>query len=126
MSAAVVSGVVALVLEQDPNLTPDTVKARLMLSASKLDLADPFATRAGMLNINAALAEAGYASQAPSPRAFRDEASGMMGFEETFVLWKGSEWSLTYLWSDGYLWCDGYLWSDDALTSDATSSLIDD
>ena len=44
MAAAVVTGAVTLMLEKDPSLTPDTVKARLMRSATKVDFADVFAT----------------------------------------------------------------------------------
>ncbi|MDX1698185.1 MAG: S8 family serine peptidase, partial [Thiohalobacterales bacterium] len=36
MAAAVVSGAAALMLEKDPSLTPDTIKARLMRSATKV------------------------------------------------------------------------------------------
>ena len=76
MAAAVVTGAVALMLEKDPSLTPDTVKARLMRSAAKVDFADVFATGAGILDIQAALADTGVASQAPSPQAFRYEPPG--------------------------------------------------
>ena len=67
MSTPHVTGAVALMLEKDPSLTPDTVKARLMRSAAKVDFADVFATGAGILDIQAALADTGVASQAPSP-----------------------------------------------------------
>ncbi len=60
MAAPVVSGAAALMLQASPNLTPDTIKARLMVSADKwLDptgTADPCTYGAGYLNIPAALA----------------------------------------------------------------------
>jgi serine protease AprX len=139
MSAAVVSGTVALMLEQDSSLSPDTVKARLMRSAQKTGFPDPFATGAGVLDIEAVLYEAGSVRQSPSPRVVRDLASGRMGFEKTSLLWGGAEWSLAYiwpdayiwsdtavegdafLWSDGYLWNDGYSWNDAFMWSDGYS-----
>ncbi len=60
MAAPVVSGAAALMLQADPSLTPDTVKARLMTSADKwLDptgTADLCTYGAGCLDIPAALA----------------------------------------------------------------------
>ena len=59
MAAPVVSGAVALMLQKQPNLSPDTVKARLMLSADKMTFpdgtADPCTFGAGYLNVPAAL-----------------------------------------------------------------------
>ena len=60
MAAPVVSGAAALMLEKDPSLTPDTIKARLMVSADKwtdpAGNADPLTYGAGYLNIPNALA----------------------------------------------------------------------
>ncbi len=60
MAAPVVSGAAALMLQANPSLTPDTVKARLMASADKWTdtsgNADPCTYGAGYLNIPAALA----------------------------------------------------------------------
>ncbi len=60
MAAPVVSGAAALLLQANPTLTPDTVKARLMASADKWTdtsgNADPCTYGAGYLNIPAALA----------------------------------------------------------------------
>jgi serine protease AprX len=59
MAAPVVSGAVALLLERAPNLTPDSVKARLMATADKWTFpngaGDACTFGAGYLNIPAAL-----------------------------------------------------------------------
>ncbi len=55
MSAPVVSGAVALMLQADPALTPKQVKALLMYSAQVLDGADLFEQGAGLLNIEGAV-----------------------------------------------------------------------
>jgi serine protease AprX len=60
-ATAVVAGVVALMIQQDPSLTPDEIKCRLMLSASQAkkqngELAfSPFAQGAGLINASAAI-----------------------------------------------------------------------
>ena len=60
MACPVVAGAAALMLQKDPSLTPDTIKARLMVSADKwADPAgnpDPLTYGAGYLNIPNALA----------------------------------------------------------------------
>lgn len=73
MAAPVVSGAVALILQKDPSLTPDQVKARLMKAASKTNFVKTYTavdaaaggsyvinhdlfTGAGELDITAALA----------------------------------------------------------------------
>ncbi len=59
MATPVVSGAVALMLQLNPSLSPDTVKARLMISADKLaspsGVGDPCTYGAGYLNIPAAI-----------------------------------------------------------------------
>ena len=56
MAAPVVAGAAALLLEADPTLTPDTIKARLMLSATKTADMDYMSYGAGYLNVVGALA----------------------------------------------------------------------
>jgi serine protease AprX len=103
MAAPKVAATVALMLEQDPSLPPDTVKARLMRSAYKPTIGDVFSTGAGLLNIAGALADTGWTDYAASPKALPDEATGTMTFENTGVLWGAEEWSQAYMWSDTVL-----------------------
>ncbi len=82
MAAPVVSGAAALMLEADPTLSPDTVKARLMIAADKWlapnGLADVCTYGAGYLNIPAALACRYRATQASlSPMLVRDDAGSV-------------------------------------------------
>jgi serine protease AprX len=53
-AAAVVSGAVALLLEQRPSLTPDQVKALLVSTAARMPNADAAGRGAGELNLTAA------------------------------------------------------------------------
>ena len=50
MAAAMVSGAAALMLTEDPSLTPATIKARLMRSARKIS-GDPTMWGAGVLDV---------------------------------------------------------------------------
>jgi subtilisin family serine protease len=119
MAAAQVSGAVALMLSQQPNLSPATVKARLMRSARKIEGSDPTATGAGVLNVPAALADTGVIQgQALSPLMARSEDGSAIMVEDTAQLWGSPTWGAGYLWQNGYLWSNnytassGYLWSD--------------
>jgi serine protease AprX len=66
-AAAVVSGAVALLLDQRPNLTPDQVKALLRATATPMPKADAAGRGAGELNVLGA-------SQAPAPDARQNSA----------------------------------------------------
>lgn len=77
MAAPVVSGAAALMLQLQPNLSPDTVKARLMASADKWRSAngsyDLFSYGAGYLNIpNALKSKLIVKTYATSPTTYRD------------------------------------------------------
>jgi serine protease AprX len=104
MATHMVSGAAALTLEQEPSLNPGTVKARLMLSARKAAVGDPFATGAGALDILAALHATGQVADAPSPLSAADSATGLISFENTRVLWLNPSFSLTALWSSAVVW----------------------
>jgi serine protease AprX len=51
-AAAIVSGAVALILQQHPDLTPDQVKRLLMATADPLPRGDPVAQGAGLINLH--------------------------------------------------------------------------
>jgi subtilisin family serine protease len=139
-SAGVVSGVVALML-QNKWQSPDDTKCQLLSSAR------PAITAAGTLAysvfqqgaglVNPAAAVQSYARGCGNygldiaadlrgerhfgGRANRD-ANGryyLMGLSGDGSTWNGSYLSNTgYAWSDGYVWSDGYAWSDGYLWSD--------
>ena len=86
MAAPMVAGAAALMIHQDPALTPATVKARLMRSARKVP-GDPVEVGAGVLDIGAALAETGTVKRALSPKIARSEAGNAVLIEDTAQLW---------------------------------------
>jgi serine protease AprX len=120
MAAPMVSGAAALMLQQNPWLNPATVKARLMQSARKASVGDPFATGAGALDIVAALNATGEVAEALSPLVFVDSVAGdpnsgagspatsggRLRFENTGVLWANPAFSLSTLWGNAVLWSD--------------------
>ncbi|HXY45526.1 MAG TPA: S8 family peptidase [Acidimicrobiales bacterium] len=66
-SAAMVSGLVALLLEAEPGLTPDQVKAALLFSASPGPIGDPFVDGHGIADVASAVSVAGQVSLNQSP-----------------------------------------------------------
>jgi serine protease AprX len=106
MAAPMVAGTAALMLQQEPGLNPGTVKARLMLSATKAAVGSPFATGAGALDILGALRSTGQVADAPSPKVSPDPTTGYMTFENTAVLWSNTSFSLMTLWPSAVVWSD--------------------
>jgi serine protease AprX len=127
MAAPMVSAAAALMLQQDPQMSPATVKARLMLSAGKATVADPFTTGAGALDILAALRAPGEAAVAPSPKVLPDPITGDITVEDTGKLWSDPTFSIQAVWSDAVLWADptepdqAILWSKGVLWPDGTT-----
>lgn len=91
MAAPVVSGAAALLLQQDPTLTPDTIKARLMLSADKWvapdGTADPCTYGAGYLNIPAALLSTAVPNQSAMSPSLSVDASGNVYINMDRAIW---------------------------------------
>ena len=106
MATPIVTGAVALMLEQEPLLAPATVKARLMMSARKPRFGDPMLTGAGYLDITGALRSTWTAASSLSPRATTDVDTGRIAFENTSVLWGSPDFALKNLWADSIAWTD--------------------
>ncbi len=132
-ATAIVSGIVALMLQNDPELTPDEVKCKLMASAKAA--VDPdgalaysvFQQGAGMVDAVAAVNSTasdcanqgldidqdlkgtahygGPANVDEEGNYYLEDADGNRLKDED-LQWNGS-----YAWDGGYLWSDGRLWS---------------
>ncbi len=118
-AAAVVSGAVALLLDQRPGLSPDQVKALLRGTASPMPLADAAGRGAGEIDLLAAsLASAPRASQSTEPTTglgSLEEARGsqhvsdgdteLTGERDILGPWKASRWAAAS--SAGTAWVGG-------------------
>jgi serine protease AprX len=137
MAAAVTSGVVALMIQADPSLTPDTIKCRLMASAepavtSAGTLAySVFQQGAGLIDALAAVSSgaggcanvglnvtADLAGTTHFGGPANETANGQfyimnMGasFWGTPQSGDGLTWDAGYPWGRGYAWNQGYAWS---------------
>ena len=150
MAAPMVSGAAALMLQQNPALTPDQIKARLMKTAFKgfqkssiatdattgttyNEQADIFTVGAGELDIQAALANTDLApatsGSAVSPTAAINANGDVILVTGASVL--GSSGDEMVLWGSSAVWGDEMvLWGSNAATDDmvlwGSSSLADD
>src|SRR6202035_2040190 len=70
-SAAITSGAAALVLADNPGLTPDQAKARLLGTTNPGPVGNPFVDGHGALNA--------YAAATAGPMDFRQSATGLIG-----------------------------------------------
>jgi serine protease AprX len=125
MATPLVSGAVALMLQQNPSLTPDQVKARLMKTAWKgfnqysqsydnwgnaySNQYDIFTYGAGYLDIDAALNNTDLATGvALSPTAVYDPSTGTVSIvNTTSVVWGGTSvvWGATsVVWGNSVVW----------------------
>jgi serine protease AprX len=124
MATPLVSGAVALMLQQNPSLTPDQVKARLMKTAWKGfnqytrswddhgnsydNQYDIFTYGAGYLDIDAALNNTDLATGvAVSPTAVYDPVTGNVSIVNTSVVWGGASvvWGATsVVWGNSVVW----------------------
>jgi serine protease AprX len=134
MATPLVSGAVALMLQQNPSLTPDQVKARLMKTAWKgfnqytestdehqnhySNQYDIFTYGAGYLDIDAALNNTDLATGvALSPTAVYDPITGTVSIvNTTSVVWGGASvvWGATSV-----VWGNSVVWGANAITSNS-------
>jgi serine protease AprX len=111
MAAPVVSGAVALLLQADPTLSPDTVKIRLMASATKWlfpnGSADVFTFGAGYLDIPAALTSQLVASGYALSPTLAYDGKGQFIINIDPLLWgTGAIWGLLPTSGKQALWTD--------------------
>jgi serine protease AprX len=128
-AAAVVSGAVALLLDQRPGMTPDQVKALLRQTASPLPLADAAGRGAGQVNLAAAgLTPTPLAGQVyprstgtgllEAARGSSHVADGdveLTGEKDILGPWNGDKWAKNS--TDGTSWVDGR-WNNRDWTGD--------
>src|SRR6266498_2613733 len=123
-ATAIVSGAVATLLEQHPDLTPDQVKALLMTTAVPLPNADPVAQGAGLINLHRAreakISEIGAAVQTwprSSGMGSLQSARGSVLTDDEGVVLQGEQTIFGDAW-DGGSWAaasfEGTSWTDGA------------
>lgn len=143
MATPVVAATAALMLEKQPTLTPDQVKARLMKTATKIFppyvtnydainhfafnlQSDIFAVGAGYLDTNAALNSTDLATlPALSPTVTYDSLSKHV----SLVLNQAITWGDAIIWGDAMIWGSNVfvngtaiIWGDAITWGDATTS----
>ena len=124
MAAPMVAGAAAVMLHKDWSLSPDTIKARLMRSATKTFPAfsvaidpisglsfttqyDLFSVGAGYLDITAALndtAAVDAGSTAASPTAVFDAATNTVRVVNTVISGKAALWGSAAMWGSAAVW----------------------
>jgi serine protease AprX len=132
MATPVVSGAVALMLQQQPTLTPDTVKARIMKTAWKgfgvycnsydvfnnlySNEYDLFTYGAGYLNIDAALNSTDVANGvALSPTASYNSANNTV----TIVNTSSVTWGTSVVWGNSIVWGTSVVWGNSVLSANS-------
>jgi serine protease AprX len=129
MATPLVSGVAALLLQQNPSLTPDQVKARLMTTAWQgfgqyttatnlgtgvtfTIVQDMFAAGAGAVDAAAALSSTYLASatmgSAMSPTAVFDSATNAV----TVTAAPGTVWTDPVVWGNSGIWGNSVVWGN--------------
>ncbi len=128
MAAPVVSGAAALLLQANPNLTPDTLKARLMVSADKwtyaLGLGDAMTFGAGYINVLAALQCTLIPTQrALSPSLSQNLLLGLVLIDANNVIsGVGGIWGISALSSFSSIYGSGALWGHNILINSTAIS----
>ncbi len=135
MATPMVSGAAVLLLQQDPTLTPDTIKARLMKTADKTfptvtyifdfttwsfipEYYDLFSVGAGYLNVTSALANNDIAQGAAlSPVAVRNpDGSVVLQSNLSAVFGNSMIWSNSVIWGSSVIWGNSVVWGNTVLS----------
>jgi serine protease AprX len=145
MATPIVAGAAALMVQKDPTLTPDTIKARMMKTAWKgypvnswgydtrgigyFSQYDVFTIGAGYLDIYAALKNTDVVNGgAASPIAYRNASTGKYGLTNSLsITWGNSiTWGSSIIWGDSIVWggnsiiSDSIIWGDSIVWGDVT------
>jgi serine protease AprX len=109
MSAGVVSGAVALMLQANPSLTPNQVKAVLMYTAQIMNGPDLFEQGAGQINIDGAVRLA---------KRLRPDA-GTVAVGQTLVGYSGLPLPQSTIAGESLIWDQGLIWDSGWLSGQA-------
>lgn len=144
MATPVVAGAAALMIQNDPTLTPDTVKARMMKTAWKgypsnswaydfwgtgyLSQYDVFTIGAGYLDVDAVLGNTDVATgSAASPVASFNPSNHQVTLVNlpsgTSIIWGHSIiWGNSIVWSGNAILSDSIIWGNSVVWGDTTLS----
>ena len=126
MAAGVVSGMAALMIQAEPSVTPDTVKARLMKSAEKRLDYDIFSEGAGFADLDSALATGGLAAASALSPTATWTGTGIL-IQDTGDLWgDGAAWGGDAIWGFDPLRGTGGVWADPVLWGNGLDGFADD
>jgi serine protease AprX len=132
MATPIVAGAAALMVQKDPTLTPDIIKARMMKTAWKgypvnswgydvwgygyLSQYDVFTIGAGYLDVYAALKSTDVVNGgAPSPSVYRNTSIGTYGFTNS----QSVTWGTSITWGSSIIWGNSIVWGSNTLVSDS-------
>lgn len=132
MATPIVAGAAALMVQKDPTLTPDTIKARMMKTAWKgypvnswgydtkgsgyLSQYDVFTIGAGYLDVDAALKSADVVNGgAPSPIVKFNSATRTA----TLTNSQSITWGNNITWGSSIVWGNSIVWGGNAVISDS-------
>jgi serine protease AprX len=134
MATPIVAGAAALMLQKDPTLTPDIIKARMMKTAWKgypvnswgydsknvgyLSQYDVFTIGAGYLDINAAMKSTDVVTGgAPSPIVHFNatSTSGKATLSNSLSI----TWGNSITWGSSIVWGNSIVWGSNAVLSDS-------
>jgi serine protease AprX len=105
MAAPVVSGAVALMLQANPSLSPNQVKAILMYTAQMMDGPDLFEQGAGMLNVDGAVRLARVLSRKAGSLVAGQKLISSLPQQQSFIAGESIAWSQGLIW--GNAWASG-------------------
>lgn len=132
MATPIVAGAAALMIQKDPTLTPDTIKARMMKTAWKgypvnswgydvwgrsyFSQYDIFTIGAGYLDIYSSLRNTDVVNGgAPSPVVNYDPATGTATLSNSLSI----TWGNSITWGSSIIWGNSIVWGGNCVLSDS-------